>query len=184
MIVRKWIDERDKAHPKACLADLEPILKIWLASKFFYADDDLLRLTEAGGGSLRYGILVLSLTLSQLKERETNTYRTRRIHKSKVIRRGVVPQKILSNINHFGWRSRIEINPNVHPSLYFPAEEKPRNGVWARVELSPIGQRHPNVWAKSCKKEDPGARLAIRISVQDEDENETSIHYPTTESFK
>lgn len=96
LTVRKWVDERDNGLPKVHPADLEPILKTWLASKSFGTDDDLIRLTEAGGGSLIYGILVLSLTLNDKKHENRNF--TQRIPGSKVMGRNVIPPEILVSV--------------------------------------------------------------------------------------
>jgi hypothetical protein len=94
LIVRKWTDERDNGLPRAKPADLEPILKVWLANRSFQSDEDLDRLTKAAGGSLRYGVLVLSL----IQPKEKHSTRVRRIHPSIQRRRGAIPRQVIDDV--------------------------------------------------------------------------------------
>lgn len=265
LIVRKWADERDHGLPKACPADLEPTLKTWLVGKGFQSDEDLERLTRAAGGSLRYGILVLSNLLPKTKY----SYPCQRIPRSSVERRGVVPPDILASVRSL-WEELSaqakttlipiedldenlgDVDENVievatkefdilteadyvtsstvkeleqvldkygsdkpaprfdnglswmlgqhykarrvsangfrltvrHLNLSFRLQEEPEDKVCVKTELSPIGERHPHVWAIASKDQEPGARLAFRISVKDKNGNETSVVYPTSWSFQ
>lgn len=272
LIVRKWADERDHGLPKACPTDLEPTIKIWLAGKGFRSDEDLQRLAMAAGGSLRYGILILSHVLPKRKR----DHSSQRLPRSKVDRRGVLPPDILANIRSL-WQelspqtktSIVSVDERVgngdgevieeadvdedvieeategfgilteanyvasstvgelehaldldgsdkpaprfvnglcwmlgqhykarrvstngfrltvrHLNLSFSLEDEPEDKVCVRTELSPIGERHPNVWAMASQEQDPGARLAFRISVKDKNGNETSVVYPTSWSFQ
>jgi hypothetical protein len=96
LIVRGWADERDKKVPLASPADLEPILRVWLAGKGFKSDQDLLRLAEAAGGSLRYGLFVLTESLPRSKH--NSGPRSQRIPGSKVRRRHVIPKELLDSV--------------------------------------------------------------------------------------
>jgi hypothetical protein len=71
-----------------------------------------------------------------------------------------------------------------HLNISFGLEEEPEGKVFVRTELSPIGERHPHVWATASQEQDPGARLAFRISAKDTTGNETSVVYPTSWSFQ
>ncbi|KAJ5969946.1 hypothetical protein N7501_006194 [Penicillium viridicatum] len=93
LIDRKWTDERDNDLPKVQPPDLEPILKALLANKSFQSNEDLDRLIKAAGGSLRYGILVLSL----IQEKEKPSNPTGRIYPSSERRCQVVPRQIIDN---------------------------------------------------------------------------------------
>lgn len=64
------------------------------------------------------------------------------------------------------------------------SEKKPENGLWVKAELSPAGERHPHVWATSTKEEDPGSRLAFRVSIKDTEGLETFVDYPTIKTWQ
>lgn len=271
LIVRRWADERDHGLAKASPTDLEPTLKIWLAGKGFQSDEDLQRLTEAAGGSLRYGVLILSHVLPRKKHDRS----IQRIPPSKVRRHDVDPHDILANVrslweelsaqtktslvslvsleqpcdldeslgnvgeniieeatdvfgilteevyvasgtvegleraldpiasdtpapgfdNRLRWMLgqhykarrvsengfRITIR---HLNISFRLQEEPEDKVYVRTELSPIGERHPHLWATASQEQDPGARLTFRISVKRTNGNETSVVYPTSRSFQ
>ncbi|GAB1197122.1 hypothetical protein APSETT444_006409 [Aspergillus pseudonomiae] len=95
LIVRRWADERDGKIPPVSPADLEPVLRVWLADKGFKQDESLLRLAEAVGGSLRYGLLVFMLSLPKPRRRGP---RPQRIRRSKVERRYVIPEELLDSV--------------------------------------------------------------------------------------
>ena len=95
LIVRRWADERDKKIPPANPTDLEPVLRIWLADKGFERDENLLRLAEAVGGSLRYSLLVLALSLPRARRKDPCP---QRIPRSKVERRFAVPTELLDRV--------------------------------------------------------------------------------------
>ncbi|KAL4886025.1 hypothetical protein BJY04DRAFT_204911 [Aspergillus karnatakaensis] len=95
LIVRRWADERDGKIPPASPDDLEPVVKVWLADKGFKEPQSLLRLADAVGGSLRYGLLVLTLSLPKPKRENPCP---RRIPRSKVEKRYVVPKELLENV--------------------------------------------------------------------------------------
>ncbi|KUM62486.1 hypothetical protein ACN42_g4619 [Penicillium freii] len=265
LIVRKWTDERDNDLPKVQTPDLEPILKAWLANKSFQSNEDLARLTKAAGGSLRYGILVLSL----IQEKEKHSNPTGRIYPSSERRRQVVPRQIIDNVRslwveisgrqstlgHSGAPSN-EQDRDVEESDIEKAAEKfdiskepeyvasgtpqgleetmdqhefdvpaprfdkrlcwilgakykcvgsgpnsvricfrymsitipwkisdiPNRDLWLKAELSPVGKRHPNVLARLATDIDPGSRLAIRCSFEDQRSGKTKVAYAHSQS--
>ncbi|XHG03233.1 hypothetical protein AWENTII_006549 [Aspergillus wentii] len=95
LIVRRWADERDGKILPASPSDLEPVLRVWLADKGFKQDESLLRLAEAVGGSLRYGLLVLTLSLPKPRR---EGLRPQRIPRSKAERRHVIPEDLLDSV--------------------------------------------------------------------------------------
>lgn len=51
-----------------------------------------------------------------------------------------------------------------HCTISFTMIEAPADGFfWVKVELSPVGQRHPQAWATQVQDQDSGARLAFRV---------------------
>ncbi|CAG8120048.1 unnamed protein product [Penicillium olsonii] len=60
----------------------------------------------------------------------------------------------------------------------------PEGGFWIKAELSPIGKRHPRVWATEATLEDPGSRLAIRVGIRDSDDREIGFEYPSSDSWQ
>ncbi|KAL3495564.1 hypothetical protein BJX62DRAFT_222521 [Aspergillus germanicus] len=95
LIVRRWANERDGKIPPASPADLEPVLRVWLADKGFKEDESLLCLADAVGGSLRYGLLVLTLSLPKPRRKAP---RPRRIPRSNTERRHVIPKAVLDRV--------------------------------------------------------------------------------------
>ncbi|KAL5365173.1 hypothetical protein BJX96DRAFT_168883 [Aspergillus floccosus] len=61
--------------PPANPTDLEPVLGVWLADKGFERDESLLRLAEAVGGSLRYGLLALLASLPRSRHKRPRPQR-------------------------------------------------------------------------------------------------------------
>ncbi|KAJ6125273.1 hypothetical protein N7471_012590 [Penicillium samsonianum] len=59
LVLIGWYDEKLGRIPPIGPQDLDPLLRIWLAEKGFQSEMDLLRLTEAAGGSLRRGIHIM-----------------------------------------------------------------------------------------------------------------------------
>ncbi|KAJ6185786.1 hypothetical protein N7519_007087 [Penicillium mononematosum] len=265
LIVRKWTDERDNGLPRAKPADLEPILKVWLANRSFQSHEDLDRLTKAAGGSLRYGVLVLSL----IQPKEKHSTRIRRIHPSIQRRRGAIPRQVIDDVkslwtelagepgepgfgesgagqsgvpseeaddvdehdiekaaeefgiskepeyvasgaiqdseisdqdgldrpapcfdNRLVWllgtkykgarSSENTVRMYVrHMSILIPCKisEIQNRDVWVKAELSPIGERHPNMFAKTTIESDPASRLAIRCSFEDSYSGQTKVVY-------
>ncbi|KAJ6020677.1 hypothetical protein N7540_006181 [Penicillium herquei] len=68
--------------------------------------------------------------------------------------------------------------------VYLQTEVRPPGGFWIRAEISPVGERHPNLWALDAKPEDPGSRLAIRISLRDSNDCEMEVLYPSSNGEK
>lgn len=270
--MRRWQDEKNGKIPKADPNDIEPVLKVWLASKGFSSDEDLRRLEKAADGSLRYGMMILSLILP--KRRRSGG--SRRIPPSKTPpQRGATDPKILvkvkillseigqqhqqmpdpltektidenqdcdyvSDVDERVVQEAIEIfgipieepraastNPRIlgyeelsqgvipipywknqmslllgqkyqgsfrhpdrcsfciqHITIHIKIEEMPKDGFWIKAELSPVGTRHPHVWATATEDNDPGARLAFRVSVRDQNGHETMVTYPTSPTWK
>ncbi|KAE8418675.1 hypothetical protein BDV36DRAFT_308414 [Aspergillus pseudocaelatus] len=249
LIVRKWDDENNSRIPKAEPTDLEPLLRVWLAAKGFSYESDLRRLAEAAGGSLRYGILVLSLILPRRKI----LHQAKRLPDSKIRRRGATDPEVLFKVKSLlkelspqnegvdasndeiqececdvdeivcddtfkipteeesasntsqdlesliqpftnrltlvlGHRYDGRWEPRYkswtvfirHGSISVKMEEEPKNGCWVQAELSPIGTRHPQVWAKATKDQDPGSRLAFRVSTRSADGHETGCFRANT----
>jgi hypothetical protein len=263
LIVRKWADERDNGLPRAKPADLEPILKVWLANRSFQSHEDLDRLTKAAGGSLRYGVLVLSL----IQPKEKHPTRVRRILPSIQRRRGAIPRQVIDDVkslwtelagqsgagepgagesgagesgagesgapseeaddvdeddiekaaeefgismepeyiasgaiqdseisdqdgldgpippcfdNRLVWLlgtkyKGVKSSENTvrmyvrHMCIAIPCKisEIQNRDIWIKAELSPIGERHPNMFATTATESDPASRLAIRCSFED-----------------
>lgn len=256
-MVRGLDNERLGKIPEASPTTLEPILRTWLADKGFKKDDDLLRLAEAAGGSLRYGILVLSLSLPQRKRTGGGH---RKVTASKTIRRGVIPREFLDGVRSLrnevcdqslpnesddesilqaiddlecpveneeepdtfstgtdleniltkresstplsSFRARLGLmvgnkyrdrkdGPRKavtirHCTISFTMTEAPADGFfWVKVELSPVGQRHPHAWATEAQDQDPGARLAFRVYLKDKDDGtETWSTYPSSSTWE
>ncbi|OQE90389.1 hypothetical protein PENNAL_c0012G00165 [Penicillium nalgiovense] len=241
LIVRKWTDERDNGLPRAKPADLEPILKVWLANRSFQSHEDLDRLTKAAGGSLRYGVLVLSL----IQPKEKHSTRVRRILPSIQRRRGAIPRQVIDDVKllwtelagesgagqsgapseeaddvdeddiekaaeEFGISKQPEYVASGaiqdseisdqdgldRPTPCFDnrlvwllgtkykgaksSENTVRMEIWIKAELSPIGERHPNIFATMATASDPASRLAIRCSFEDTYSGQTKVVYAHT----
>lgn len=298
LIVRKWNDESKGRIEKATPATLEPTLQTWLARKGFTTLEHLERLEEAGGGSLRYGMLILLHAVPRRKDGRGQ----KRIPESKKHRQDVIEKKLLEKVrslfkelNKQGdsvelatrrttskegvtpktkitsteettsreenptqevsmeedpieveaastdsvleaietgafptewieeaekkavvdkelqedpspqtrspiFRKRLELAFGSHfkgyeltPGRYrigiqhipitFQADPGHKDGFWVKAELTPPGIRNPNVWATATTDDDPGARLAFRISIRDSTGKETFSCYPTTETW-
>ncbi|KAL2822652.1 hypothetical protein BJX63DRAFT_441250 [Aspergillus granulosus] len=277
LIVRGIDNERKGKICQASPADIEPIIRIWLADKGFKTDEDLLRLAEAADGSLRYGILVLGLVLSNRKGKEPLP---RKVPPSKTKQRDVVPTEILDKVRSLRkeicghqwtyelktepilqqrtdeletepilqqWTDEMEIEsifqavetfidneedhdvfstgPALgeilserdspisfkvrfglmtgnryqinkagprksftirHCTIFFTMTEPHNDGFfWVKAEMSPKGERHPHAWATTVRDQDPGARLAFRVYLKDEDNNlETWSTYPSCSTWE
>lgn len=281
LIIRGWDDEKNGRIEKATQATLEPTLQAWLAGKGFTDEKHFQRLEEAGGGSLRYGILILSHVLPR---RAPEPGRNPRIPRSKEEQRDVMPKDMLNNVrslfrelNPQGtptsserntvpestvlersikgdtigmeeasadsvfeaietgalpmdeieeaeeealiheefqedpalqarspvFRKRLELaigsyfkghevkaspgsySINIqHTGINFSAKPGHKEGFWVKAELTPPGIRNPNVWAKSIRNDDPGARLAFKVSIRDPAGKETFSCYPTVKTEK
>ncbi|KAL3472578.1 hypothetical protein BJX99DRAFT_272814 [Aspergillus californicus] len=315
LMVRGLDNERLGKIPGASPATLEPILRTWLADKGFKEEDDLLRLAKAAGGSLRYGILVLSLSLPRMGTGLDH----RKVTASKEIRRGVIPRGLLDEVRSLrnevcgqslpsksDDKSILQANDDLeypidneeepepdtlstgtdldntlldevrslrnevcgqslpsesgdesilqaiddleypvdneeepepdtfstgmdldntlttresttslssfrerfnlmmgnkyrvrkegprksvtirHCTISFTMTEAPADGFfWVKVELSPVGQRHPHSWATEVQGQDPGARLAFRIYLKDNNgDTETWSTYPFSSTWE
>ncbi|KAG2412796.1 hypothetical protein HFD88_010353 [Aspergillus terreus] len=73
------------------------------------------------------------------------------------------------NIQHVTFRIRA---PPGHTEFY------------AKAELSPIGQRHPDAYATKARDSDPGCRFALRVSVRGEDGRDSFVCYPTSDTWQ
>lgn len=69
-------------------------------------------------------------------------------------------------------------------SIYLQTGKRPPKGFWIRADISPIGERHPHLWALDAKPDDPASRLAIRISLRDSDDCEIDVQYPSRNGEK
>jgi hypothetical protein len=69
-----------------------------------------------------------------------------------------------------------------HMSVIIPCKisEIQNRDVWIKAELSPIGERHPNVFATTARESDPASRLAIRCSFRHSNSGQTKVVYART----
>ncbi|RAK92466.1 hypothetical protein BO79DRAFT_277284 [Aspergillus costaricaensis CBS 115574] len=112
LIIRNWDDENNKKIEKIAPANLEPLLQAWLAKNGFETEEQIRRLEQSAGGSLRYGLLVLSLVVP----RQVRSTGVRRIPDSKAKRLGTIDRNILSAVK--------SLYLELHPGSSTPEEYK------------------------------------------------------------
>lgn len=61
-----------------------------------------------------------------------------------------------------------------------PCQEK----FFIKTEIAPVGEQHPNKYAEYAAQEDPAIRLAIRVSLRDENGEELFSQYPASSSWQ
>ncbi|CAG8068722.1 unnamed protein product [Penicillium olsonii] len=71
-----------------------------------------------------------------------------------------------------------------HIGLCIVTQLHPECGFWIQAELSPVGERHPHVWATEATLEDPGSRLAIRVGIRGSDDREIGFEYPACDGWE
>ncbi|OJZ80498.1 hypothetical protein ASPFODRAFT_65877 [Aspergillus luchuensis CBS 106.47] len=112
LIIRNWNDGNNKKFEKIAPANLEPLLQAWLAKNGFETEEQIRRLEQSAGGSLRYGLLVLSLVVP----RQVRSTGVHRIPDSKAKRRGTIDRNILSAVK--------SLYLELHPGSSTPEEYK------------------------------------------------------------
>jgi hypothetical protein len=73
-----------------------------------------------------------------------------------------------------------------HCTISFTMDKPPSDGLfWAKIEMSPAGERHPQAWATEAQDQDPGARLAFRVYLKGpNDDSETWSIYALSSSWE
>ncbi|KAJ6028515.1 hypothetical protein N7540_004091 [Penicillium herquei] len=61
---------------------------------------------------------------------------------------------------------------------------QPDGGFWIKAELANFGERHSDVWAQDAALDDPGSRLAVRVSIRGSDGNEVGFEYCSVADWK
>ncbi|KAK1143145.1 hypothetical protein N8T08_007031 [Aspergillus melleus] len=78
--------------------------------------------------------------------------------------------------------SKRTVNP-YYCSIAFPPDMDIGDGsVWVKIEICPLGQRHPEVYAKFATNEDPASRLAFRVRYKVSEGTEHQFYGDTTSS--
>lgn len=74
-------------------------------------------------------------------------------------------QDLLNGRRYKGTLKRNHLSVTIHSSieLTIPVEPAPEE-VIVRVEIKPIGQTHPNLWAQETSATEHGSRLAFRVT--------------------
>jgi hypothetical protein len=73
-----------------------------------------------------------------------------------------------------------------HCTISFNMDTPPGDvAFWAKIEMSPAGERYPHAWATEAQDQDPGARLAFRVYLKDpNDDSDTWSTYPLSSTWE
>ncbi|CAG8321667.1 unnamed protein product [Penicillium salamii] len=294
LVIRGWYDEKNGQIPPVSPQELDPLLRLWLTEKGFTTDGDLLRLTEAAGGSLRLGIQVMCAShpnkarrskhasfgvLKSKKPTECDHWPANVFSQVQALFREKAPLLFINRNRSFSeekqeleftdeapdraanqakekhlvgediglhsFSHETQQTPSIpeyliqfdeaeskpdetymnldeaqasldesqpdsirlmlgskhqgyrgkraqgcyqftirHVGFSINTQLKPNGGFWIKAELSPVGERHPYVWATGATLQDPGSRLAIRVEVRGSSDRKIGVEYPSADFWQ